>query len=102
MGRYRRSLSEVLTKMRQRTAKVNGCWLYLGSSNRANGYGQIWFKGKRTHVHRLSAHAHLGLDLSDGSKYALHKPECPNRTCWNPEHLYVGTAKDNYRDLRNK
>ena len=30
--------------------------------------------------------------------HALHKKSCPNRHCWNPEHLYAGTYEDNVND----
>lgn len=79
---------------------VGDCWRYLGSVNKA-GYGKCWFKGKHHLVHRVSAHIHLGLDLNDKTKQALHKSMCKFRDCWNPEHLYIGIHTDNMKDLSN-
>lgn len=28
----------------------------------------------------------------------LHIRECPNKNCWNPNHLYEGTHRDNVLD----
>lgn len=69
-----------------------GCWLY--SESLTSGYGT--FAGIK--VHRASAHIHLGLDLDDATVQVNHKTNCPNRNCWNPEHLYVGTQQQNALD----
>lgn len=54
-------------------------------------------------VHRVSAHIHHGLDLKAKRVQACHTDECPNKNCWNPEHVYVGNASKNKSDfLRNR
>ena len=78
---------------------VTGCWLYTISICPSTGYGRIMVDGKRTHVHRISAAYHHGLDMSDYKQEACHKPICNNRHCFNPDHLYVGDAKSNQRDV---
>jgi hypothetical protein len=74
-----------------------GCWLWGGSKN-TNGYGSISI-GKRGFaksylVHRLSYILHKG-KIPFGF-YVCHT--CDTRDCVNPEHLWVGTAKDNAKD----
>lgn len=76
-----------------------GCWEWLGS--RTNGYGRMWWIGRTHPVHRLAAHAWLGLDLSAGrSVVAMH--QCDNPPCFNPDHLRLGTQQDNVDDAWEK
>lgn len=93
---------EKLKRLQRKTVidPITGCWLWKGACTQ-NGYGQICFEYIRYLCHRVSAAIHLELDLLDKTQQALHKPECPNRNCWNPEHLYVGTAKENTQDITN-
>jgi hypothetical protein len=76
--------------------ELTGCWLYQGVPY-SNGYCHIMFSGKRVGIHRLSAHAHWNFDL-DSEMSILHALQCPNKHCWNPAHLYIGTQGDNVRD----
>jgi hypothetical protein len=73
-----------------------GCYLWVGYMVE-NGYGQTSLNYHCYKVHRLSAHIFLGLDLSS-NLFVLHKTSCPNKNCWNPEHLYIGTQSDNMKD----
>jgi hypothetical protein len=41
----------------------------------------------------------LGRELAKG-EFALHK--CDNPKCNNPDHLYVGTQKENVRDMMDR
>jgi hypothetical protein len=50
-------------------------------------------------VHRLSAVIHLGLDTESGL-YVLHI--CDVRGCFNPDHLFLGTQKQNMQDAARK
>jgi len=79
-----------------------GCWLYIGGNDGRKGYGKIRFRYRKVAVHRVSAHLYLGLDLTNNNLQALHKQNCPNKNCWNPEHLYVGTHHDNMQDALEK
>lgn len=78
----------------------NECWLWNSKSVTSAGYGLIWesqikgHKKKKWDVHRLSWTLHNGqipLDMQ-----VLHK--CDIKRCVNPNHLYLGTRKDNMRD----
>lgn len=64
------------------------------STRHTGGYGKFWFKGRICTAHRVAWQLFVG-EIPAGM-HVLHK--CDNRKCVNPEHLYVGTAKDNVRD----
>src|SRR5438105_593248 len=74
-----------------------GCWLWTGRIA-DNGYGQTSIDTKPYSVHRVSASIYLGLDLNSNFQ-SNHKLECKNKHCFNPEHLYVGTASQNSNDI---
>jgi len=75
----------------------NDCWLHPKKIRR--GYAMTRYKDGIFNVSRLSAYLYLGLDLEDKKLHGLHKAECPNKNCWNPDHIYIGTHKDNMRDV---
>ena len=75
----------------------NGCW-HFNSSHAPSGYP--WFgiaPGKMIHAHRYSAKMH-GMDIED--MYVCHT--CDNPGCVNPDHLFVGSHKDNMKDMAKK
>lgn len=62
------------------------------------GYGQITYNGRRWKEHRL-AYA-LAHDLSMEDLYGrLVRHTCDNPSCRNPEHLVLGSNKDNSQDM---
>ena len=95
------NISEILNRLNERTIfdDKTGCWLYTGSKS-FSGYGHLAIENKFYYVHRLSAYIFLKLDLHDRTQHALHKENCPNKHCWNWNHLYVGDNCDNMRDLK--
>lgn len=84
----------------ERTAinNSNNCWLYTGKLHRT-GYAYIRIgNNKSLSIHRLSMWIYNDFNLDDTITKILHKQNCPNKHCWNPEHLYVGTQKQNIHD----
>lgn len=75
------------------------CWEWKGPLH-PNGYGYTtnYEKNKRAHVHRISYEIFKG-DIPQG-KYVCH--HCDNRKCINPDHLWIGSAKENMQDAKRK
>jgi hypothetical protein len=75
---------------------ATGCWEWIGAKDRT-GYGNLRFCGRLCRVHRLAYAEFVG---PIGTSLVLHR--CDNRICFNPDHLFIGTAKDNTQDMMNK
>jgi len=75
-----------------------GCWIWEKSLAKS-GYGQTFVAGKVGTAHRASYILHKKTSIPDGL-CVLHR--CDNRWCVNPEHLFLGTHKDNADDMVSK
>lgn len=73
-----------------------GCWFVKNCDK--NKYSEISFDGKLFKSHIFSAILFHNHNPKTG-KLVCHK--CNRKGCWNPNHLYLGTAKDNSVDFHN-
>ena len=75
----------------------SGCWIWSSHSDK-DGYGLLPGNNGSTRAHRLSYEIHVGA-IGCGL-VVCHT--CDNPSCVNPDHLFVGTAKDNCDDMISK
>jgi len=89
----KRTLSTLEEKFFRKVIKNNGCWGWKGVLY-STGYAYLSERGVRIGAHRLSYQIYKGEIPKD--LFVLHS--CDNPSCVNPEHLRVGTSKENMRD----
>jgi len=94
-------MSERIATFWSRVKKGNpdDCWPWTGYIEKETGYGKFtWGSSGPTSSHRFAWIATYG-EISEGV-FVCHK--CDNRVCQNPNHLFLGTATDNNRDMFRK
>lgn len=82
-------------------ADGDSCWLWTGSTQ-SSGYGQLHQgdgENRRAFLaHRLSYEHFVGPIPAD--KCVLHRCDTPR--CVRPDHLFLGTRRDNVADMNKK
>ena len=73
------------------------CWLSDRQTNR--GYCNIYHNGIRRYQHVLAWEMHNAEPVPEGM-VVMHT--CDNSSCFNPNHLVLGTQQDNVNDALAK
>src|SRR5947207_548479 len=75
----------------------SGCWIWTGARS-LNGYGVMGMPHINRNAHRISWEIHRG--IIPNKICVLHR--CDTPSCVNPDHLFLGSLKDNTRDMVKK
>jgi hypothetical protein len=79
------------------------CWNWTRSRFHT-GYGMFYHHRRKISAHRWAKLGSSCLDSHDVNECVLHT--CNNRLCCNPDHLYIGSHRDNtiqaFKDKRRR
>ena len=92
-----RNTKNLKDKFFEKIQKTDSCWFWLGYIDK-NGYGRLSYDYHHIRMNRYSYEIHKG-EVPQGM---LVCHTCDNPRCVNPDHLFLGTHKDNVQDMINK
>lgn len=89
---------ELHDKFSSRFEKTETCWNWTAALSKA-GYGQIGYKKVVYYAHRIMWEI-VNQEIIPAGMNILHS--CDNPRCVNPDHLRLGTHKENMQDMHNR
>lgn len=102
-----KKLPSDIERFESKVAKqANGCWLWMGADS--TGYGAFRFRGSVWRAHRAALVLYRGVEMRspeekvDRSDDILVCHSCDTSNCVNPDHLILGDAAFNMRDMAAK
>ena len=112
-GIRRRCLNRFWQRVDDADGDANQCWIFNGPVAN-HGYPNYWYmsesqldsegKPRKRYItaHRFSAliEPRLGTKINEPGACVIH--HCDNKLCVNPNHLTVGTQKENVHDMLAK
>ena len=81
---------------------TDSCWLWTGWNSKGNsrsGYGVFVMHGKQVRAHRM-AWFFANWEFPFGDLILCHRCDIPR--CVRPDHLFLGTDRDNFLDAISK
>lgn len=92
----RKTIDQISKKFWARVDRSGECWIW--KKGKRTGYGILRVNGGRMEAHRLAFELTFG--PIPNRRIVCHK--CDNPPCVRPDHLFLGTHKDNSEDMYRK
>lgn len=98
MNRRERIKEDPEVRFFKKVKKTDYCWFWQGAKHSYKGYGSFYNGNKIVKAHRFSYEHFVG--QVPENYCVLHT--CDNPSCVRPDHLFIGTNKDNVADKMSK